>query len=283
MHHPGAPISWDPAKVLQMVNPACGERTCPAIAQQTRRCTTPLDAASFLQAEILLNRMSLRDPSGLLRDDEPLQRLADQVLCKRPHLNAAGIREYAVGNWKKSIQDWVRAQQDQLVNRSAPAGTRSVGRDDERYGDDSDSHGSGYAHSTVPRSVRSPSQRVSRSSVLKSEPVAAAPAPAPVVKAEAAPAVKNEDASFPAIKEEPRDFSHNVFDDLTATPQRLGRKQEEQTPTRSELLRQLRELTIRVDKLEEEKTALRLEKCRLIRRQQDLEGHLDEFYLRRWR
>lgn len=41
MHHPGAPISWDPAKVLQMVNSACDKRTCPAITQQKHRCTIP--------------------------------------------------------------------------------------------------------------------------------------------------------------------------------------------------------------------------------------------------
>lgn len=167
------------------------------------------------------------------------------------------------------------------MNRSALAGVRSVGRDDERYdGDDSDSHGGGYAHSAVPRSVHSPSQRVSRSSILKSEPVA--PAPAPVVKAEAAPAVKNEDASFPAIKEEPRDFSHNVFDELTASSQR-GREQQEQSPTMKELLRQLREMTIRVDTVEEEnaalrqkKTALRQENSRFVRRQQELEDQIEE-------
>lgn len=241
MYHPGAPISWDPATVLQMVNPACGKRACPALTQQKHRCTIPRDPASLLQAEILLNKMSLRDPSDLLRDDELLQRLADQVLCKRFHLKAADNREYAVCNWKKLIQDWVRAQ-DQATSRSAFAGTRGAGRDDER---DDGGDRTGGAHA----------QRVSRSAVLKSEPAGS-------------PAVKNEDASFPAIKEEPRDFSHDVFGDVTATPPR-GREQQEQTPTMRELLRQLRELTIRVDTLEEEN-------ARLVRRQEELEDRIEE-------
>lgn len=362
----GASHGWDPFKILQIANPNCKDsdgndkRTCPALTQRKKRCKLARDADSFLRAEMILNNMSVQDPSHFLHDDGELQRLADQVLCKRFHLNTAVMKEYAIGVWRRLIQDWIRAQnQVNHVHNSPIAVNRGASRD----GDDSDSQGDmivlpsiesrspsphpphrrrrrRYTGTTTPasqntrastvtsatlsqhvvrndnrvddatsdvfvsRSARSPSKRASRSSSLQSELVAqvqqslritGSRAPLLAVREEArdsrdtrqeTPSRRQQQQQ--QQRERERERSVTLDHDLVVRHSRGGprrrasavneddpQRQHEQAPAMNEIMRQLQQLTLRVQTLEEEKTTLRHENSRLVRRLAAMEQQQD--------
>lgn len=315
---PGALASrgWDAFKVLQIGNPHVKDtegndkRTCPCITKLGRRCKNTRDTASRAQAKLILNRMSLRDPSDFASRDvvaQELKDLADEVLCRNVHLHGRKVdrtgenppvpmTEVVIDEWRVLINNYIREQAQ--LRRSSTASSRdgSLEDDDNDSGDDSDdsddsdSDGDGDDGSEV--SVILPSIERLRLSHRSSRTVSTRSSFKRSVT------IKDEDEDE---DEDPDGIDRERSVTLVHSSPRRSRQSSaaSQSPSMNKVLKALEKLTIRVKTLEEEKaraekekTALRRENTRLVKenqrqkrqifameeKQDDLEDQIDELF-----
>lgn len=115
-----ASLGWDATEVLQIANAEHNyKHTCPAITTRKTRCKKTRNPEAYIKARMVLNNMSLCDPARFLREDAELVSLAGQVLCSW-HLKPEG-QAYAIGEWRKMIQNWIRAQAQVIHPSISPA------------------------------------------------------------------------------------------------------------------------------------------------------------------